>query len=78
MAIPAGFGANSWPMLAGLKPFLGEANLLPVSGGRVVGFRHQATPTLPEGTALVRPEYIVLLPAARGDAVPGRVELTVF
>jgi putative spermidine/putrescine transport system ATP-binding protein len=58
--------------------FLGEANLLPVSGGRVVGFRHQATPTLPEGTALVRPEDIVLLPTAHDDSVPGRVELTVF
>lgn len=58
--------------------FLGEANLLPVSGGRVVAFRHLATPTLPEGTALVRPEDVVLLPEAHEDTVPGQVELTVF
>ena len=58
--------------------FLGEANLLPVAQSRVVGFRHRATPTLPEGTALVRPEDIVLLPEPQEDTVPGRVELTVF
>jgi putative spermidine/putrescine transport system ATP-binding protein len=58
--------------------FLGEANLLPVSRGRVVGFRHQATPTLPEGTALVRPEDVRLSPEPEDDTVPGRVELTVF
>jgi putative spermidine/putrescine transport system ATP-binding protein len=58
--------------------FLGEANLLPVSEHRVLGFRHQAVPTLPTGTALVRPEDVVLLPDPHDDTVPGRVELTVF
>jgi putative spermidine/putrescine transport system ATP-binding protein len=58
--------------------FLGEANLLPVAQGRVVGFRHRATPSLAEGTGVVRPEDVVLLPEAGDDTVPGRLELTVF
>jgi putative spermidine/putrescine transport system ATP-binding protein len=58
--------------------FLGEANLLPVSGGRVHGFRHRATPSLRDGTGVVRPEDVQLFATSQDDTVPGRVELSVF
>jgi putative spermidine/putrescine transport system ATP-binding protein len=58
--------------------FLGEANLLPVSEGRVQGFRHRAVASLPEGTGVVRPEDVQLFATPQDDTVPGRVELSVF
>lgn len=58
--------------------FLGEANLMPVVNGRVVGFRHQATPSLSAGTGVVRPEDILLFAEPQDDTAPGRVELSVF
>jgi putative spermidine/putrescine transport system ATP-binding protein len=58
--------------------FLGEANLLAVEHGRVVGFHHRATPSLPDGTGVVRPEDVGLFSQAQDDTVPGRVELSVF
>jgi putative spermidine/putrescine transport system ATP-binding protein len=58
--------------------FLGEANLLPVSKGRVVGFRHRATPSLSDGTGVVRPEDVRLFAQPQDDTVSGRVELSVF
>jgi putative spermidine/putrescine transport system ATP-binding protein len=58
--------------------FLGEANLLPVEDGRVVGFRHRATPSLPNGTGVVRPEDVQLFAEPQDDTASGRVELSVF
>jgi putative spermidine/putrescine transport system ATP-binding protein len=58
--------------------FLGEANLLPVSGGRVTGFRHNGSTSRDEGIGVVRPEDVVIRPEAADDTVPGRVELSVF
>ncbi|NJC74077.1 ABC transporter ATP-binding protein [Planosporangium thailandense] len=58
--------------------FLGEANLLPVSGGRVTGFRHAAATSRAEGIGVLRPEDIQIRPAAADDTAPGKVELSVF
>jgi len=58
--------------------FLGEANLLPVSGGRVTGLRHTASTSRDEGIGVVRPEDIVIRPEAGDDTTTGRVELCVF
>jgi putative spermidine/putrescine transport system ATP-binding protein len=58
--------------------FLGEANLLPVTGGRVAVLRHEAMPNRREGTAVVRPEHLGILEQPRDNTVPGRVALSVF
>ena len=58
--------------------FLGEANLLPVTHGRVSGFRHTTDLEVSDGTGVVRPEDVHLFDEPQDDTVPGRVELSVF
>jgi putative spermidine/putrescine transport system ATP-binding protein len=54
--------------------FLGEANLLPVSEGRLLGF--DAPVSEREGTAVVRPEELVPAETAAADAARLTVQVT--
>jgi putative spermidine/putrescine transport system ATP-binding protein len=54
--------------------FLGEANLLPVAEGRLVGF--DAPVSAREGTAVVRPEELALAESAGPDAARLSVQVT--
>ncbi|WP_435743134.1 ABC transporter ATP-binding protein [Nocardioides sp. SYSU DS0663] len=58
--------------------FLGEANLLPVAGGQVIGFRHKAPTSQRAGIGVLRPEDVTVTERAGDDTVEGTVELAVF
>lgn len=58
--------------------FLGEANLLPVEAGQVVGLRHRSSASSEDGTGVIRPEDVVLLTAPSEDSVTGEVLTHVY
>jgi putative spermidine/putrescine transport system ATP-binding protein len=62
------------PASAFVATFLGEANLIPVTGGRLAGFGTDADGT---GTAVLRPEDIRLA-SGHGPALEGVLRMKVF
>jgi putative spermidine/putrescine transport system ATP-binding protein len=57
--------------------FLGEANLIPVDKGRLVGWRADVLASSPAGVGVVRPENLELTTSVKG-MVEGRVLTSVF